>query len=249
MLTRAPLMAQLRRLRLDRRCTAAIEFALVAPIGVTLAFGSYDIVRAYKVWDEVCNAAPMIADSAAKLSLTLGLTATKLSYTQMQNAMSLIYLLVPDIGLGDGTSTTKSSFSVTLSEIIYSPICSTASGCAAQTPYTAWSSYLTQTGVTFSTAPLRACGALTAVTTFPDNSTQLASMVSWKVAAGSGYIPLSPQVVADVRATYVPIFSMFLGTVTFWSSAMVPAPLGTVSQQITFDTTAPTGNVVTCTVP
>jgi Flp pilus assembly protein TadG len=243
------MLTRLRRLGRDRCSTAAIEFALVAPLGVILAFGGFDIIRAYKVWDEVCNAAPMIAESASKLSLTLGSTATKLSYTQMQNAMSLVHVLIPDIGLGDSTSTTVGSFAVTLSEIVYSPICSTSSGCAAQTPYTAWSSYLTQTGVSFATTPLRACGALTTVTSFPDDSTQLSKMVSWKVAAGSGYIPLPPQVVADVRATYVPVFSMFLGTITFWSSAMVPAPLGTVTQQISFDTTAPTGNVVSCAVP
>jgi Flp pilus assembly protein TadG len=238
-----------RRLRGDRRCTAAIEFALIAPVGVTLAFGAFDIVRAYKLWNEVCNAAPMIADSAAKLSVTVGSTTTQLSATQMQNAMSLIYVLMPDVGLGDGTSTTTSSFAVTLSGVVYSPTCGTASGCAAQTPYTAWSSYLSQTGVAFAAAPLRSCGALTAVSTFPDDSTQLTKMVSWKIAAGSGTIPLSPQVVADVRATYVPLFSLFLGTITVWSSAAVPAPLGTTAQQVAFNSAAPTGNTVTCTVP
>jgi len=239
----------LRRLARDRRCSAAIEFALVAPLMVTLAFAGYDIVRAYTVWDEISNAAALIAEAAAKLSVTLGSTTTQLTYTQMQSAMSMIYVLVPDMGLGDGTSTTKSSFGVTLSGIVYYPTCSTSSSCATQTPYTAWSSYLTQTGVSFSTTPLRACGALTSVSAFPDDSTELTKMVTWKVTAGTGYVPLAPQVVADVRATYVPVMSLFLGTITLWSSAVVPAPLGTMSQQITFNSTSPTGNVVSCVVP
>jgi Flp pilus assembly protein TadG len=237
------------RLARDRGGAAAIELALVAPVAVTMALGAYDIASAYIVWEQACDAAAAVAEAAAKLSVTAGSTTTQLTYTQMQAAMSMVYARIPTLSLGDGTSSSTSTFSVTLSGIVYAPTCATTSGCAAQTPYTAWSSYLSQTGVAFATAPLRACGKLTAVASFPGDGTQLTRMVSWSVAAGGGQIALAPQVVADVRATYVPVFSLFLGTVTVWCSAAMPAPLGTTSQAITFNATAPTGNVQSCTVP
>jgi Flp pilus assembly protein TadG len=231
------------------RGVATLEFALVAPVAAALALGSVDIARAYVVWAQTCCAASAIAEAAEKLSYTSGTTTTQLTYTQMQAAMSAVYAEIPGLSLGNGTSTTASTFQVTLSGVVYSPTCATSSDCAAQTPYTAWSSYLAQTGVSLTTQPLRACGALASVTSFPDDDTQLTKMVTWSAAAGSGKIPLAPQVVADVRATYVPIFSLFLGTIVFWSSAATPAPLGYTNQTVGFNTTAPTGNVQSCTVP
>ncbi len=221
----------------------------MAPVATTLSFAAVDIARAYTVWEQTCNAAPAIAEAAEKLSYSSSSATTQLTYTQMQSAMSIIYAEVPGLSLGNGTSTTASTFRVTLSGVVYAPTCATSSGCAAQTPYTAWSSYLAQTGVTFTTAPLRACGALTGVSSFPNNDTQLTKMVTWSAAAGNGYVPIAPQVVADVRSTYVPIFSLFLGTVVFWSSAVMPAPLGYTNQTISFNSATPTGNVQTCTVP
>jgi Flp pilus assembly protein TadG len=212
------------------RGVATLEFALVAPVAAALALGSVDIARAYVVWAQTCCAASAIAEAA-------------------EAAMSAVYAEIPGLSLGNGTSTTASTFQVTLSGVVYSPTCATSSDCAAQTPYTAWSSYLAQTGVSLTTQPLRACGALASVTSFPDDDTQLTKMVTWSAAAGSGKIPLAPQVVADVRATYVPIFSLFLGTIVFWSSAATPAPLGYTNQTVGFNTTAPTGNVQSCTVP
>jgi Flp pilus assembly protein TadG len=238
-----------RRIISARRGAAAIEFAVLAPLAMSMVLGCVDLARGYVVWEQTCNAAQAIAEAAEKLSVKPGATTTILNATQMQAAMSLVYADVTGMSLGNGTSTTASSFQVTLSGVVYSPLCSTASGCAAQTPYTAWSSYLSQSGVSFTTAPLRPCGALTAVASFPDDNTQLSKMVTWTAKAGSGNVPMTPQVVADVRTTFVPIFSVFMSTMVFWASATMPAPLGATNQVIGFDSTAPTGNVQTCTVP
>jgi Flp pilus assembly protein TadG len=242
----APLGALGRRLRRSRRrAVAAIEFAFVAPVGVTLMIGVFDLVRGFVIWEQTCNAAEAIAEAAEKLSVTTGSIATSLTATQMQNAMSTVYAQVPGLSLGNGDTASGSSFTVTLSSVVYSPTCTTTTGCATQTPYTAWSTYLTQSGVTLTNPPLRACGTLTEVASFPDDSTQLSKMAYWS----SGSIPLTPQVVADVKSYFVPMFSMFTGPVTFWASATEPTPLGGTNQAISFNATSPTGNVQTCTVP
>jgi hypothetical protein len=95
---------------------------------------------------------------------------------------------------------------------------------------------------------LRGCGKLTAVAQFPNDASQLTKMLDPTKVAGGGAMILTPQIVADVRYQFTPMFSLFLKPITFWASATVPAPLG-ISQAITFNAAAPTGNVVSCTVP
>jgi Flp pilus assembly protein TadG len=227
----------------SRSGSSGLEFALAAPVVITLMIGVYDLARAYITWQQTCGAAQAIAEAAEKMSYTPGSPVTKLTWTQMQAAMSNAYAEIPGLGLGSGAS---SSFSVTLSEVVFSPTCTSSSGCSAQTPYVSWSTALAQTGVTVPTPALRACGALIAVATFPDDSTQLTKMVSWSPGP-----VLSPQVVADVSTVFVPTFSRFIGPVTFWSSATMPTPIGGTDQAITYnnDNTAPAGSVETCTVP
>jgi hypothetical protein len=163
----------------------------------------------------------------------------------MQAAMSTAYAEITGLSVGNGTSSSGSSFAVTLSEVVFLPMCTASSGCAAQVPYVSWSTTLAQTGVSVATPALRACGALTPVATFPDDSTQLTKMVSWS----QNQIAMSPQVVADVTTIFVPTFSMFTGPVTFRSSAAVPAPVGGTNQVITYNAAAPAGSVETCTLP
>jgi hypothetical protein len=228
-----------------RRASAALEFAMVAPIAVTLTLAVFDLARACIVWEQTCSAAQEIAEAAEKLSYTVGSPQTQLTSTQMQTAMSAAYAQIPGLSLGNGTSSSGSSFIVTLSEVVFSPTCTTSSGCSAQVPYVSWSTALSQTGVSTTNTALRACGALTAVATFPDDSTQLTKMASWS----QNSIALVPQVVADVQTIFVPTFSMFIGPVTLWSSAAVPAPIGGPDQAITYNSAAPAGSVQTCTVP
>ena len=159
--------------------------------------------------------------------------------------MSTVYAQVPGLSLGNGSSSTGSTFFVTLSSVIYTPTCVTSSGCAAQLPYVAWSTYLSRPGVVVANPPLRRCGALTKVVSFPDDSTQLTKMPYWS----QNRIVLTPQVVADVQTMFVPTFGWFTGPITFWSSATMPTPLGGTDQAFTYNTAGPAGSVEVCTVP
>jgi len=229
----------------SRRATAALEFALVAPFAIALMTAVFDFARACVVWQQTCSAAQAVAEAAEKLSYTDGSSQTQLTGTKMQEAMSTAYAEITGLSLGNGTFAAGSSFTVTLSGIVFSPTCTTSSGCSPQVPYVSWSTALVQTGVSVPTPALRSCGALTPVATFPDDSTQFAKMVSWS----KNQIALAPQVVADVRTIYVPIFSILTGPVTFWSSAAVPAPIGGTDQAIAYSTADPEGTVQTCSVP
>jgi hypothetical protein len=247
----------------DRRSIAALEFALIAPILATMTVGIFDLARAFIIWEQINDAAEAIAEAAEKLSVTTdaqGQPAAMLTAAQMQAAMSTVYAEIPGLQWGTGTGMFPGQFSVTLSGVVFrqanQQMCSTNTGCTEQRPYTLWSSFFTeqpQGGTQLITSPasqlLRSCnGPLTAVAQFPDRpgTNQLLYMVRPSMPGVT--VPLVPQVVADVRYDYTPNFPFFLGSgaITLWASATLPAPIGGVTQAITFNNAAPAGNVVQC---
>jgi len=234
-----------------RSGVAALEFALVAPVMAIMFFGTLDICRAYIAWQEVNNTAEAVVQEAEKLAINSGSTTTQLTATQMQAAMSVIYVEMPglDFGKGDGLLG-QGAFTVTLSEVDFAPLCGTATltgTCTAQTPQTLWSSwlieggpYLNNTSTTAGpvTAPFyRNCGQLIPTSQFPyNNKTQLLDMVTptTTLSGGNTTLTLVPQLVADVRFVFVPTFHVFVQNITFWASATLPAPLGGTAQEVTF---------------
>jgi hypothetical protein len=162
--------------------------------------------------------------------------------------MSTIYAAIPGLALGSGTGTDTGTYGVTLSSVVFLPLCSLTTGCTpdsppAQTPYVLWSTALTEGGPQLGAPQYRPCGALASVSVFPNDSTQLSKMIS-----PSGIL-LTPQVVADVRYTYTPKFLGFVVSKTFYASAAMPSSSGGTDQQITLDTSASTAGVQTCTLP
>jgi Flp pilus assembly protein TadG len=243
-------------LRNDTRGVAAMEFAMVAPIMVLLLWGVYDVARALIAWEETVHSAQAVAQAAEKMSITntfygtganSGKPITSLTAQRMQDAMSTIYAEMPWLNLGNGTGSLTGNYAVTLSGVVFSPVCpATLTGtCAPQTPTVIWSSYLTQGGAQLLTTPtqanplLRACGSLTSVSAFPDNSSQLLDMINPnKMPGGSTTINVIPQVVADVVYVFKPSFPLLSGrTFTFYASATFPAPLGGDDQAIVLDAT------------
>jgi Flp pilus assembly protein TadG len=252
---RTPVM--LTRARSNRRGTAAMEFAMVAPIMVTMVWGVYDVARALVAWEETCRAAEAVAQAAEKMSITnrvypngnskAGEPISALTATQMQAAMSSIYAQMPWLNLGAGNGSLNGGYSVTLSGVAFTPLCAanSANTCQPQAPNVLWSSYLTEGGAQLLTPAkagislYRACGPLLPVAQFPNNSTQLLYMIDANlVNNGVQNLNLIPQVVADVQYQFTPTFPLLSGkTFTFWASASFPAPLGGDDQEIVFDKT------------
>jgi len=267
---RSPLAGVTPRAIAARRGVAALEFALVAPVMAIMFFGTLDICRAYIAWQEVNDAAEAVVQEAEKLAITSGSTTTQLTATQMQAAMSVIYVEMPglDYGKGDGLLG-RGAFTVTLSEVDFTPLCATTTitgNCTAQTPQTLWSSWLTEGDFELNntspqttpgpvSAPFnRACGALIPKPQFPNDSHQLQEMIVpiATPAGGSATVTLPPQLVADVQFVFVPTFNVFVHQITFWASATLPAPLGSTSQEVSFSgppLTANPANPLQCTTP
>ena len=74
----------------DRRGAAAIEFAIIAPVLITLTIGVFDISRALTLQQEVYNAAHTIPTSASSMAVQPD-KSTSLTVTQVQQALSGIY--------------------------------------------------------------------------------------------------------------------------------------------------------------
>jgi hypothetical protein len=143
----------------ERRSIASLEFALVAPVMLTLSLATYDITRALLVWQQVSDAAEAIVENAEKLSVTqdpqTGAVTAELTPAQMQQAMSTIYAQMPGIFPGRPVSPLgglfPGSFAVTLSSIEFAPLCDpnakpacTLANNPLQLPFTVWSSFLTR---------------------------------------------------------------------------------------------------------
>jgi hypothetical protein len=256
----------------EQRSIATLEFAMVAPIMLTMTIAVFDIGRALIIWQQLNNAASAIAQAAEKFSVTVdpntGETLTELTPQQMQDAMTSIYAQMPGLALGNGTGTLSGPYSVTLSSVVFSPVCTYAdpSKCATQVPYVLWSSYLTEGGVKLAQPPatsasklLRQCNdelPLTQAATFPNNSSQLSVMIN--PTLGGTALTLTSQVVADVSYTFYPSFPQFpfmpfKSGVTIYASATMPDPFGGLDQVVQLNAQGGTYNEGTnpeyCTVP
>jgi hypothetical protein len=242
-------MLSRRRLLAGTRGVASLEFALAAPIMLILTMSGVDAARAYLIWAGVHNAANAIVEAAEKMSVTTnastGAITTQLTADQMQQAMSVVYAEIPQLNLGNGGGLFPDNIAVVLSSISYSPTCKAATGCGGQTPYVVWSSYLSVGGPKLFQGFYRHCGNLSPVARFPDTNANVSQIVS-PVLAGGTSMTLYPQLVADVIYSFHPFFPLFIGTTQIVASATMPVPIGDLTQVVTLNTSASTGNVVSC---
>jgi hypothetical protein len=214
-----------------------MEFALAAPILLTLSLGVYDITRALLVWQQINNAAEAIVEAAEKLSLQNAPTGTAtLSPAQIQQAMSTVYAQMPGLFPDRLTSPFGSiflgPFGVTLSSVEFAPLCNpyaklpcNSNNVPTQYPFTVWSSYLTLGSgnshinlmVPQPNDPLlRPCSpdgqthVLKPVAQFPNTvPDQFTDMVDANLQTGNKPIVLVSQLVADVQYSFVPAFPLF----------------------------------------
>jgi Flp pilus assembly protein TadG len=237
------------RIRADSRSVMALEFALVAPLMLTLTLGAVDGARALLIWAEIHYAANAIAEAAEKLAVTTdpttGLVAAELTADQMQQAMSTIYAEIPGLNLGNGGGLFPGPYAVALSSITYTPLCTSASGCGSQTASVLWTTYLTVGGSALVQGWYRPCMTEAQVARFPPNSVGMLEIAS-PVLAGGSAMTLSPQLVTDVLYAFTPYFPFFIKPVYLYASATMPAPVGQLNQRITLNTSVSTGNVASC---
>ena len=204
----------------DRRGVAAVEFALIAPVMIMLAFGIYDLVAATATWWHLTQAAQAIGQIATSTAANPNNTNT-LTVAQAYTASTAVYPLVPQLQLAQARN-----FGVVLTSVVFSPC---ASGCT--TPYHAAVAWSTQT--VGSGATVRACGALAATTT--DSGTQSAGTLPPDVFTSA------PLLVVDVTFNYIPVFVQFItGPILMTRTAYFPLRTGGDSQWVSYRGTGAT---------
>jgi hypothetical protein len=226
-----------------------VEFALIAPIMISLTLTTVDIARLELIRAEVHSAASAIAEAAEKLSVTTnastGAITTELTADQMQLAMTSIYAQIPGMNLGNGGSLFPDEYAVELRSVTYSPLCKAPTNCGSQTASLLWSSSLSIGGAKLYLGFMANCGTIQQVTTFDDTNDNWNQMPS-PVLAGGTAMTLAPQIVADVAYTFSPFFPLFLRTLQVVASVSLPAPIGGLNQTVSLNTGASTGGVRTC---
>jgi hypothetical protein len=241
-------MLTARPLAQRRRGVAALEFALIAPILLTLGIGVFDIAKAMILQQEVLNTAHSVSLTASLLATqtlsTSGSTipedgnqtlsgTTMLTAAQVQGVESDIYAEIP--WLRSGVENGK--FSVTLSGVAFSALpsasCQPYSTCTGWVPFVAWSvPYVPRAGLPgTATSLVRACGPIN-----PSNLLDIYASQTVPLTAANFMTTLriksitypDPILVADVSYTYTPAFLRFItGPVTlvastYWAVREIP---------------------------
>jgi len=222
-----------RRWRSDRRSTAALEFALIAPIMVVFAGGVYDLCAAVVLYNEITSTATTIAASATNAAINAD-ESTALSYDEVQQAESGIWADVPELRSGIQQGAVKS---VTVSSVSFEPptTCPSGSSCNPYTAYVVWSVAYTGGGHGTFAPNIRTC------TPPSGNSDGLGG--DQQVPGSTGLTPSDftytlptagitsanpdptgppPLLVADVEFSYTPLFGFFNHSFTFVATAMWP---------------------------
>lgn len=205
-----------------RRGVAAIEFALVAPIMITMMIGVFDIVHAMTVQQEVYNATHSILVSASSLAVQPDKT-TSLTVTQVQQSLSTVFAAIPgrrNGSLSGATAVIMTSVNFTLAN----PSCTPSQGApCSYVPNVAWSvAYADPSGRNGNNANsfqalTRSCGQLKQTTPTQGVPGDLTSVRTLNVTNPD------PMLIVDTHYRYTPLFFRFVtGPIDFWSSGYWP---------------------------
>ncbi len=204
-----------------RRGLAALEFAIVVPVLLTLLCGAVDLSRAIVMTRRLTVAAA----STATIATTMAVQASNLnslSGLQAWQATTAPFALFPDWL----ASSSGGSFSITLSAVTFT---SSRSGTIA---HVAWS-VANPSGQ----ARLRACGTLSPVA---DNAPSSLTGLPTDVFGATSILA------ADVSGVFEPLFtSVFLGPLTLQRSDYVSPR---INNGVTLVGRFP-GPVATCSIP
>ncbi len=196
-----------------RRGLAALEFALILPVLVTLLFGLVDLSQAIIFSRRLTVAAQETATIASTMAVQSN-NQNALTETQAYDATTAPFALFPGWQSGPNPGT----FAITLSVATFAP---SPSGCTSGCTYSgkiSWSGAnpYGQTNL----RPCRAVNAAASNTTAPSLTT-----------LPPGVFGPTAVIIADVSAPFVPLFTgYFTGTFTMLQSAYVSPRLNNAVQ-------------------
>lgn len=209
----------------DERGAAAVEFAMIAPVGVLLVIGVVDLTRAVVIQQEVTDAAHSIPVMASVIALQTD-RSTSLTVVQVQQSLSGIFTKIPWLRSGSLTGATAAIMS-SVDFTQANPNCNPATGgpCAAY-PHVAWSVAYQPPGGrsgmsnSFESA-VRPCMQLNQAAATAKIDGDLTSI---RTAGVTYTVPaLAPMLVVDIHYRYTPIFfNVLTGPIDFWASGYWP---------------------------
>ncbi|MGI4976015.1 MAG: TadE/TadG family type IV pilus assembly protein [Janthinobacterium lividum] len=204
------------------RGIAAIEFALVAPVMISMMIGVYDIAHGMTVQQEVYNATHSILISASSLAVQPD-KSTSLTTTQVQQTLSTVFAAIP----GRRNGSLPGTASVTLTSVTFvlaNPKCTPAPGApCSYVPVVVWSVAYADPGGRYPSGfntfkPVtRPCMTLNQTTPTAGVAGDLTSVRTL------GVTNPDPMLIVDTHYRYTPMFFRFVtGPIDFWSSGYWP---------------------------
>jgi Flp pilus assembly protein TadG len=212
------------------RGVAGIEFALLAPVLISMLAGLYDLTTAYIAWERL-NLSVQAIDQIATSQAANSTTTNTLTHAQTTAAASGVYAYLPNI-----LTASAPSFGVSLSSIVMTP---TVSGCTTNCTYTA---HVAWSGVFQGTAGVRRpCDAVrgtSVITQTADTAPPSPDTLPTDV-----YSPASLLVV-DVTYTFKPMFYNFISSFTMKQSAYFSPRSGLSNDWIQYVYVAPDSTTI-----
>lgn len=218
---------QLRRLRCCR-AAAGLEFALVAPVMVTMLVCAYDLVQMLTVWRRMSAAASAMVAMATSISVQPNST-NSITGDQVETVNTVVFAYNPD-----WKNITPSLYGISLSSIVFSSVLPDCKKDCTYVASTSWSaSTISAHG---GTAQRRPCGlglilsdsiyAKPSLTTLPSTMFK---------PYGSFNLPPS-AIVADITYQFKPtLLGAVVSAFTIQVSAYLPPRIGGVTQDVTYE--------------
>ena len=222
-------------LRAARQAIATIEFALIAPVMFILLSGVYDIARVLILSSEVNDAANTIAITASGIAVANADGTVQITYSQAQQALSLVYAEMPWVRLG----IERGPRSATLSAVSYQAVSGACTASATQNCYNAVlgfslayadsvkvASNTPGNATSFSNSATRACSA--SITQIGPTDTYKTGQTAMNTLRTDNVTAPDAIMVADVSYTYTPIYHFITGgTVVLQHTVFSPLRTGT----------------------
>ena len=225
-------------LRAARRAIATIEFALIAPVMFILLSGFYDIARVLILSSEVNDAANTIAITASNIAVANADGTVQITYSQAQQALSLVYAEMPWVRLGiEQGARTAALSSISFQAVTGS--CTPSSSQNCYTPVVGFSLAYADSVKLSSNTPgnttsfsssnaTRSCtGTITQIgptDTYKTGQTALNTLRTDNVTSPD------PIMVADVSYTYTPVYHFITGsTIVLQRTVFSPLRSGTTA--------------------
>ena len=209
-----------------RQGVAALEFALIFPVIVTMLTGFFDISNGYIASLRV-NLCAQAIDQIATAEAAGSTTTNTINLSQISAAASAAYAYLPNL-----SSASSPAFAVTISAVAMTP---TVSGCTSGCTYTAHVAWSGNYGGTLGT--LRPCDTVqgsSVITQTTDTGTQSATTLP------SDDYSAASLLVVDVTYTYTPTFFSFItSSITIRQSAYFAPRTGIADKPIQYVFAAP----------